>query len=298
MDDGVAIDILDTSHDALLELLFRSYPYVAQDRAGKLGEEALDEVEPGAMLGREGKLEAAGRASSEPSFRLFGDVRGMIVEDQLDRGAGRIVAIKKLEELDELSAAMAVPDEGMDLTGEQINPGQEAERAVALILMITREGRVNAGRGRQIWRRVCDGLDTRFFVIGDDRHRLARLLRFGGLFQDLDLAINAQNLRHLLLEFGVATFQIVPTFGRLGVQWQPYLKGNVWWGSNGVDTVTFNGVGIPTGRNGGTTLEGGGGVTGKLTRYVSVYADASYLGSVSGETRNTLKGNAGLRVTW
>ena len=88
------------------------------------------------------------------------------------------------------------------------------------------------------------------------------------------------------------------TFGRLGVQWQPYLKGNVWWGSNGVDTVTFNGFGVPTGRNGGTTLEGGGGVTGKLTRYVSVYADASYLGSVSGETRNTLKGNAGLRVTW
>ena len=88
------------------------------------------------------------------------------------------------------------------------------------------------------------------------------------------------------------------TFGRLGVQWQPYLKGNVWWGSNGTDTVTFNGFGIPTGRNGGTTLEGGGGVTGKLTRYVSVYADASYLGSVSGETRNTLKGNTGLRVTW
>ena len=51
-------------------------------------------------------------------------------------------------------------------------------------------------------------------------------------------------------------------------------------------------------RNGGTTLEGGGGVTGKLTRYVSVYADASYLSSVSGETRITLKGNGGLRVTW
>ena len=59
--------------------------------------------------------------------------------------------------------------------------------------------------------------------------------------------------------------------------WQPYLKGNVWWGSNGFDTVTFNGFGVPTGRNGGTTLEGGGGVTGKLTRNVSVYGDASYL---------------------
>jgi outer membrane autotransporter protein len=86
--------------------------------------------------------------------------------------------------------------------------------------------------------------------------------------------------------------------GCAGAVWQPYLKGNVWWGSNGFDTVTFNGFGIPTGRNGGTTLEGGGGVTGKLTRNVSVYGDASYLSSVSGESRIALKGNVGLRVTW
>jgi outer membrane autotransporter protein len=52
------------------------------------------------------------------------------------------------------------------------------------------------------------------------------------------------------------------------------------------------------GRNGGITLEGGGGVTGQLTRNVSVYGDASYLSSVSGESRITLKGNVGLRVTW
>jgi outer membrane autotransporter protein len=88
------------------------------------------------------------------------------------------------------------------------------------------------------------------------------------------------------------------TFGSTGAVWQPYLKGNVWWGSNGVDTVTFDGVGIQTGRNGGTTLEGGGGITGKLARNVSVYGDASYLSSVSGESRITLKGNVGARVTW
>jgi autotransporter family porin len=88
------------------------------------------------------------------------------------------------------------------------------------------------------------------------------------------------------------------TFGSTGGVWQPYLKGNVWWGSNGFDTVSFNGFGIPTGRNGGTTLEGGGGVAGKLTRNVSVYGDASYLTSVSGESHIALKGNVGLRVTW
>ena len=88
------------------------------------------------------------------------------------------------------------------------------------------------------------------------------------------------------------------TFGSGGNLWHPYLKGNVWWGTNGFDVVTFGANGIPTGRNGGITLEGGGGITGKLTRNISVYGDASYLSSVSGESRITLKGNIGLRVTW
>jgi hypothetical protein len=44
---------------------FDGYPDVAQDRAGEFGEEALDEVEPGAILGREGELEAAGRVASQ-----------------------------------------------------------------------------------------------------------------------------------------------------------------------------------------------------------------------------------------
>ena len=88
------------------------------------------------------------------------------------------------------------------------------------------------------------------------------------------------------------------TYGSTGAQWQPYLKGNVWWGSNGTDTVSFDGVGIPTARNAGPTVEGGGGITGKLTRYVSIYADASYLTSVSGERVTTVRGDLGLRVTW
>ena len=51
----------------------------------------------------------------------------MIVEDQLDRGAGRIGGIEKLEEFDELAAAVALPDERVDLAGEQIDPGQQAD---------------------------------------------------------------------------------------------------------------------------------------------------------------------------
>ena len=117
----------------------------------------------------------------------------MIVEDQLDRCVGRIGSIEKLEEFDELSAAVAVSDEGMNLPSEQINPRQQTERAMPFVLMITREGRVAARHGGQIRRRRGDGLDTRLFVVGDDRHRLAGFLGLGGRpLQDFDLAIDAQ----------------------------------------------------------------------------------------------------------
>ncbi len=92
MDDRMAVDVVDTGHDALLELVLRCHPDVAQDRSGELGEEALDEVEPGAVFGCERELEAAGRSSGKPSSGFSGDVRGMIVEDQLDRGAGRMAS--------------------------------------------------------------------------------------------------------------------------------------------------------------------------------------------------------------
>jgi len=85
---------------------------MAQNGAGKLGKEALDQVEPGAVRGCECELETTRGSSGEPSFRLLGDVRGMIVEDQLDRGMSRIGGIEKLEKFDKLTAAMAVPDQG------------------------------------------------------------------------------------------------------------------------------------------------------------------------------------------
>jgi hypothetical protein len=63
---------------------------VAQNGAGELGEETLDQIEPGAVLGRKGELEAAHGLGGEPCFRLLGDVCGMVVEDQLDGGICRI----------------------------------------------------------------------------------------------------------------------------------------------------------------------------------------------------------------
>jgi len=131
VDDRVAIDIIDTGHDAILEFVLRCDPDVTQNRTGKLGEEALDEIEPGAMRGREGELEPASRSSGEPSFGFSRDVRGMIVQNQLDGGAAGIGGIKEFEEFDKLSAAVAISDQSMNLAGEQINASQQAERAMA-----------------------------------------------------------------------------------------------------------------------------------------------------------------------
>ncbi len=145
---------------------------MAQDGAGELGEEALDQVEPGAVFGREGKFEAACRSFIEPGSGFFRDVCGMIVEDQLDGGAGRIGGIEQLEEFDELAAAVAVLDERVDLACQQVNSSQQAERAVTFIFKIARKRRMDARHGRQIRRRRRDRLDSRLLVVGDDRNPL------------------------------------------------------------------------------------------------------------------------------
>ena len=82
MNDGLLIEIVHGSHDPILEFLFGRDADVAEDGAGKFREEALDEVEPGAVLGSEGEFKAVRGLIGEPGFGLFGDVRGMIVEDQ------------------------------------------------------------------------------------------------------------------------------------------------------------------------------------------------------------------------
>ena len=104
---------------------------------------------------------------------------------------------------------MAVLDQGVDLAGDEIDAGEQADRAVALVFVIAGEARVRAGLGRQVRGRRRDRLDAGLLVVGDHRHRRARLrLRCrGSFFQDLHLAVDAQHLRHLFFELGVAAFQ-------------------------------------------------------------------------------------------
>jgi hypothetical protein len=98
VNDRFLIEVVHGGHDTILEFLFGFDADVAQHRASELGEEALDEIEPRAVRGREGELESADRLLSEPRIGLFRDVRGMIVDNHLDRGVSWIGGIEKLEE--------------------------------------------------------------------------------------------------------------------------------------------------------------------------------------------------------
>lgn len=64
VDDRVTVDIADCGHDSIFQFLFGGDKAIAQDRAGKLGEEG------GNHVGRRRRLSA---------------VRGVIVEDEFDR---------------------------------------------------------------------------------------------------------------------------------------------------------------------------------------------------------------------
>ena len=140
----------------------------------------------------------------------------MIVEDQLDRCVGRIRGIEELEEFNEFAAAVAVLDEGEDLAGEQIDAGHKLtvpwrlySWSRAKVACLPGSGGRSGGRG--------DCLNAGLLIVGDNRHRIARFLFCGRrrLLDELHFAIDAQNLRHLLLELRIAAFQVVADLVRL-----------------------------------------------------------------------------------
>ena len=61
------------------------------------------------MFGREGEFEAVRRLPHDPGFGLFGDVRGVIVEDHFDRCVGPTGGVEQSEVFDEFAAAMPIP---------------------------------------------------------------------------------------------------------------------------------------------------------------------------------------------
>jgi outer membrane autotransporter protein len=91
--------------------------------------------------------------------------------------------------------------------------------------------------------------------------------------------------------------RLTGTFGSGAAVWRPYLKSDVWWSTAGADEVAFATNVLSTFRNSGPAVEVGGGISGRLSQFVSVYSEASYRTAINNSLA-VYKGNLGLRVTW
>src|SRR5712691_12412085 len=120
------------------------------------------------MRRRERERKAANGLRRKPARGLARDMGGVVVENDLDCGVGGVGGVEELEKLDEFAAAVAFLDQGMDVTGEQIDPRHQSQGAVALILVIAHHGRAGAGKWRAIRRGGTDRLDPWFLVVRDD----------------------------------------------------------------------------------------------------------------------------------
>ena len=100
-------------------------------------------------------------------------------------------------------------------------------------------------------------------------------------------------------------------FGRIGVRlsadllllpWMlpPYLKANIWQDFTETDTIRFSGVHEIWSRHEATTLELGGGIIAQLSPGVGLWASAEYTTDIghNDDSRESLRGTAGLRVVW
>ena len=147
-------------------------------------ERANLEKKPSVRLSQEPCLGVKVKSKPRPGGRVSSQARvslemcaGMIVENQLDRGLGRIGGIDQLEEFDELAAAVALPDERVNLAGEQIDPGQQAQCAMTFVFMIPRAKLAwRPGTGGKSGAVVAMAWIPGLLVVGDDRDRLLRFL--------------------------------------------------------------------------------------------------------------------------
>ena len=111
----------------------------------------------------------------------------MIVEDELDRGRGRMGGVELFQEFDEFARAMSAAA----WTTRSSDDAASRLRPQSNVFVIARDGPMTHGLGRQVVERRMPGFQ--------ERSPAARLLASGfrRLFLLFDLAIDGNDLGHL-----------------------------------------------------------------------------------------------------
>ena len=136
MDHWSGVDFRDSQQDALAEFLPRLHSDVPKKGAGHLAKEGLHDMEPRSMLRCRHILETVGAGSKEGSG-LFGDMRRMIVQNDSDGAAGRVVLVEILEQSNEFPAAVSPLDTSVDMPLVQIQRREDRTRPQTFVAPTT-----------------------------------------------------------------------------------------------------------------------------------------------------------------
>jgi hypothetical protein len=158
MDDGFAVDRIKICQDPRLKFRLAGDPDMAEHRPCHLGEEPFHKIKPGTVLWREHERKAAFRLGGQPGLGFLRNMRGVIVQDQLDGGIRWIGCVEQLEEGDELPRAMALLDPRMHLASQQVDPGEQAQCAMALVFVVTCEALMFPGLRGERRAMSCAGI--------------------------------------------------------------------------------------------------------------------------------------------
>ena len=86
VDNGLSVEIIEIGEDPGFEFILGCDANAAQHGSSHLGEEAFHKIEPGPVFRGKYKCKAALWLGGKPGVCFLGDVRGVVVEDQLDGG--------------------------------------------------------------------------------------------------------------------------------------------------------------------------------------------------------------------
>lgn len=161
---GCFVVFVDEAVDGGLEIDDGSEDAVLQPTAHQDGKEAFDGVQPRA--GGRRKVERPAGMAIEPDTHLVVLVGRVVVEDDVDDLAGRDVALKGIEEADELLMPVALHVLPEHLASQDIERGEQRGRSVALVVV----GHSGATPLLQRQPRLCaiEGLDLGLFIEAED----------------------------------------------------------------------------------------------------------------------------------
>jgi hypothetical protein len=127
---GLIVDVRDEAVDSGLKLDDRGEDAAFEPLPGKLGEQALDRIGPGA--GSRGEMKGEALMPLQPGRDLWMFVGGVVIENHVDRFVGRHPALDGIEKADEFLMPVALHAAADDFALKDIECGEQGSSAPGL----------------------------------------------------------------------------------------------------------------------------------------------------------------------